>query len=396
MWTEMQYSEYKPENCLNDTSIKRGQEADSMFEGFGEILTDEQRAFLEINVKKSRQDCFFEKNVRLRNKFSRNPTDEIELLDRNLDEWVYVDMENAGAGNRSKQCECGKKVQYLYIVKNVYKETMRQFGSECFKKFMGIDPQNYQKLSEKSIEFIAEVREIVSKLKAGEFAKQKFLLDFESLPTLSKSQLELCLPLSSKQLKRALTEVGLNDEYPTRKMNKRQLDKLNQMESDVRKSVIAILIDGSFIESLDELLDTPLEKIKDREIKLKSTQSLDRVVHSKKNERTGWHPPSYMMQSIYNIKENKSEEEDKNTELIRKAGKKLGERGNEKLMGFWRSSLSTPQRIELATSIINEDPVIDVRAIGNFFKLSPTIQNQIMFGLPLTAEQMKQVQLKSL
>lgn len=240
-----------------------------------------------------------------------------------------------------------------------------KLGSECIKKYTGIDGSLAKKVLLEGKKINALLDEILEKMDSSEHRVQKILLNEEKLPEKLKKQLALGLPLGEKQLKQALKEQPKwrrEAKEVLENLSDQQLDYLGDLNEGDRYSVIVTLKSGERLFNL--------ESLKDLDLSLVAHQSPDKlkVVHGEVT------PPK-----VDPVKATRSIIQD---EAIGVIGNKLSKEQRQ----FWRSKLSFNQRKEIAVHMLNDMYSLDQEAI-DLSLLKPRLREQIRLGFALTKKQ---------
>lgn len=85
-----------------------------------EIITKEQRDFIENNLKRGYKTLFarFMQSEKIS---VIKMTDDIALeeIERQAEDWQIIDRFDYGLGNRLGKCACGKTLRYEFVVEHV-------------------------------------------------------------------------------------------------------------------------------------------------------------------------------------------------------------------------------------------------------------------------------------
>lgn len=333
-------------------------------------LTDKQRDFLEKNIKKSAGDLWEEELVRLRG-IDIGEEITLENIENSINQWILVETKDGGEGLRPYKCLCGHLIRYQFIVKHRTLDITHKLGSECIKKYTGIDSKLAKKVLVEKKDINNQVEEIIRKIDTYDIKKQLFLLDYEKLPAIRRKQLELGIPLTDRQLNKVfkLLDKSIKDKKHISKdtydmltkLKEDQLAFINSMSMEERQQLIVVLKDGKKVYSLEEL-----KKLTASEIALREKEI---VVSSdfKGNQADS---------------KNKSEQ----MKLIKEALKLLDEDQKQ----FWGTRMSLNQRIETARYIIDRMNIVKPYEIRGK-QLDSKLRQQIYLGLPLTQKQMETI-----
>lgn len=335
-------------------------------------LSDEQMNFIKKNIKKSAKDIWEEELIKLR---GFNIQDEITLedIEKSISQWVLVETKDGGEGLRPYKCLCGRSIRYQFIVKHRTLDVTHKLGSECIKKYTGIDGKIAKKVLVEKREINSQVDEIIHKFNTYEIEKQLFLLDYEYLPHVKRRQIELGLPLTDSQLKKVfkLLDQSLMHNKQTSKgtyeilsnLQEKQLTFINGMSFEERQQLIVTLKDGRKVYTLDDL-----KKLATSEIALREKETI--IPHVSKEKET------------VQIK-SKSDK----VKLIEKALKYL----NNEQRQFWGTRMSLNQRIETAKYIIDRTNIVKPHRVKGM-QIDNKLRQQIYLGIPLTEKQMKRIE----
>lgn len=99
-----------------------------------QTLPDEQQHFLATFLKRGKKTAFA--NIMAKEKAGHSTNSE-EIAEQ----WEFVDYIDAGPDWNARStlyCECGRKLRYQYIVKNLKTEEIKKFGIDHFEEHTGI------------------------------------------------------------------------------------------------------------------------------------------------------------------------------------------------------------------------------------------------------------------
>ncbi|QUI23068.1 hypothetical protein HZI73_12560 [Vallitalea pronyensis] len=332
-------------------------------------LNKEQRAFLNTHIKRSPKDMWQEELIRLR---GIELKDEITLddIEATINQWVLVETKDGGPGLRPYTCLCGRSIRYQFIVKHRQKDITYKLGSECIKKYTGIDGRVAKKVLIEQKSMNSEMDEILSKKQEGIINAQQYLLDYEALPQLSREQLQLGLPLTDKQLDKAFKAIEKDNHTKhaskaayakLRELKEQELAFINQLSPEDRRTLIIRLKDGSNVYTLDALKDIVVSQIATRQGDIPED-----------NVRTTSKPSS-----------------GKGNQALNKVKQALNLLSEEQRQ-FWGTRMSLQQRIETAPYILEKSHIIEPnKIIGK--PIPSKLKQQIHLRLPLTNKQMASI-----
>lgn len=163
-------------------------------------LAENQRKYLLETLKRGKRTVF--SNELLKGKGTYSGSDQ--ELEREIQQWEFIDLLDGGQGNRPYRCECGMSLRYQYIVKNLETGELKKLGKNHFEFHTGI-PSSIVKDIIKGFERIDyELDEILYKIEYGwddsSLTKAK---EYKiNIPEDIQEHLHLKLPLLDKQLHR--------------------------------------------------------------------------------------------------------------------------------------------------------------------------------------------------
>jgi hypothetical protein len=163
-------------------------------------FTEDQRKYLVEKLTRGKRTVFSNELAKGKGHYIGSDQElESEIL-----EWEFVDLLDAGEGNRSYKCECGMSLRYQYIVKNLKTGEIKRFGRNHFEFHTGI-PANIVRDIIKGFEKIDyELDEILYKVQNdwdSSVVTQAFQYKID-MPTDIKEHHKLELPLLDKQINR--------------------------------------------------------------------------------------------------------------------------------------------------------------------------------------------------
>lgn len=357
-------------------------------------LTQLQWDFLEQHIKAKKHDYYRTNKVKLKGKFLEADGD-MTSADVLIDAWVVEEVLHGELGERPYQCQCGRRVRHLYVVKHRSKEVTLKLGSTCYKDYIGIGAETFVQVSTYHQTLVAEREEIIERHDIGDLELMKFLLDYEALKTLYRQQLLLGLPLSYAQESKAYKDLGIEDEdslvtvkESIRQLNKRQLGRLNALTPQGRMTLVGRLRDGRILGVLDEVLQAAPELFADRGIPQEfAPNRLERRL-IKRFEAEGvngdWRQDPLFVEDIDKLLSLVKSEVIEPQVLVKIGMSLLTQRQRE----YWGGHTSFRQKVELTEHLLKETNRVEVRAD---MSIPIKFRQQVDCGLPLTNRQMTQL-----
>jgi hypothetical protein len=228
-------------------------------------LNIEQQEFINQYIKQSKKSKWLEILAQKKG-IVINLEDEAENVDEKIDDWILQEVLDSGYGNLFYQCECGRTLRYQYIVRHTSKNKVYKLGETCFEHYTGLSPSIIQDIK-KGLHTINEERdEILLRLKNGEAADIEEYNDIE-IPELYLKQLELGLPLSTKQeayLARKENEQWRKVQEAKQEKMRRERERkikefLQSLEEEQRKYVTSL--DKNYIDELCQMKSFDKENV---------------------------------------------------------------------------------------------------------------------------------------
>lgn len=165
-----------------------------------EELTEEQRVYLLERLKRGKRTLFSNELVKSKGTYSGSEQE----LDREINDWEFIELLDGGLGNRPFRCECGMPLRYQYIVKNTETGEIKKFGKDHFEFHTGIPASVVKEIIKGFTQIDFELDEILYKLMNG--WDQKVLSEAKAmdidLPEEVQDLLDLDLPLLDRQINR--------------------------------------------------------------------------------------------------------------------------------------------------------------------------------------------------
>ncbi|WP_051348493.1 hypothetical protein [Peribacillus kribbensis] len=163
-----------------------------------ETLEAPQKEYLLQKLKRGKQTLFSNELARGKGTYTGSDSE----LEKEIEEWEFIELRDAGPGSRPYRCECGMALRFQYIVRNSKTKEIKKFGRNHFEFHTGI-PSSIVKDIIKGFERLDyELDELLHKLLYGWDHKYVELVKQEKieLPSDIAEQLKLSLPLLNKQL----------------------------------------------------------------------------------------------------------------------------------------------------------------------------------------------------
>lgn len=198
-------------------------------------LTKDQRLYLIEKLKRGKRTVFSNELAKGKGTYLGSDQD----LEREIEQWEFIDLLDGGEGNRPYRCECGMSLRYQYIVKNTRTGEIKKFGKNHFEFHTGI-PAAIVKDIIKGFELIDyELDEILYKLENGwDRSIIKKIIDYKiEIPVEIYEQLQLRLPLLDKQMKRLSKLIREKEEELHKQEYQKELERLKAEQSKRDRSV---------------------------------------------------------------------------------------------------------------------------------------------------------------
>ncbi len=357
------------------------------------MLTKLQESFLDNYIKQSRYDQLTSERVKLKGKFLKDP-DDLKDVDACIEEWSLVDVLDAGEGQRGYRCQCGKAIRHQYILEHKTKEITLKLGSTCYQKYVGIDVHQVERVIKSKEVIIAEREEIMDRFVTGFIDTQLFLLDYDNLSELHREQLQLGLPLSSKQEAKAYRDLNIEDEDKLvsrgkiiRSLSADQLNQLNNLTKEARQTIVARLVDGRILGVIDEVLAAAPDLFKDRYmVSNKAEHKLKDSLVTSLSQSKGSVDDKIMknfnqIQRLIRLVDTGLEDE---VVLVEVARAML----SEQQRNFWAGHTSKKDKLQLARKILTGANYIELEHIDDISLIPKHIWQHIKWQLPLTDQMM--------
>ncbi|MDR0136712.1 DUF3895 domain-containing protein [Metabacillus idriensis] len=165
-----------------------------------EELTEEQRVYLLERLKRGKRTLFSNELVKSKGTYIGSEQE----LDREINDWEFIELLDGGLGNRPFRCECGMPLRYQYIVKNTETGEIKKFGKDHFEFHTGIPASVVKEIIKGFTQIDFELDEILYKVMNG--WDQKVLSEAKTmgidLPEEVQDLLDLDLPLLDRHINR--------------------------------------------------------------------------------------------------------------------------------------------------------------------------------------------------
>ncbi|TDL80443.1 DUF3895 domain-containing protein [Peribacillus frigoritolerans] len=165
-----------------------------------EELTEEQRVYLLERLKRGKRTLFSNELVKSKGTYSGSEQE----LDREINDWEFIELLDGGLGNRPFRCECGMPLRYQYIVKNTETGEIKKFGKDHFEFHTGIPASVVKEIIKGFTQIDFELDEILYKVMNG--WDQKVLKEAKAMGLDHAEEvqdlLDLDLPLLDRQINR--------------------------------------------------------------------------------------------------------------------------------------------------------------------------------------------------
>lgn len=165
-----------------------------------EDLTEDQRSYLLERLKRGKRTLFSNELARSKGTYSGSDQE----LDREINDWEFIELLDGGLGNRPFRCECGMPLRYQYIVKNTETGEIKKFGKDHFEFHTGIPASVVKDIIKGFTQIDFELDEMLYKVMNG--WDRKVLTEAKAvnieLPEEIQELIKLDLPLLNRQINR--------------------------------------------------------------------------------------------------------------------------------------------------------------------------------------------------
>ncbi|MBP1991822.1 hypothetical protein [Paenibacillus eucommiae] len=164
-----------------------------------QLLTDEQRKYLENYMKQSKKSKWLE-NLAKKKGYVLQKDLSIEDAWNTLNDWELEDVLDGGYGLRPYKCECGMPLRFCYIVRHRAENKMYRLGETCLENYTMLSSDLIQDITKGFHKIDLERDDILIKY-AQEWT---YPTDYEGLvlPEPFQKQVHIGLPLSKAQMKK--------------------------------------------------------------------------------------------------------------------------------------------------------------------------------------------------
>ncbi|MFF5996546.1 hypothetical protein AAGS61_17685 [Lysinibacillus sp. KU-BSD001] len=200
-----------------------------------ELLTEQQREFIEENLKVGRKTLFM-RFMQSEKVSVIKMTDDITLeeIEKQSQDWKIVDYRDYGLGNRAGKCACGKTLRYEFIVEHAITKKRIHYGKDHLADFLNIDVSDIDAIINGLHEVNYEADELLLKIQNNEYGYEiiELLSNEVVIPTDVQVHLDHNVPLLDRQIKRLLKmlEVQYLEEQ-----RRTQFEKFKQIMENVKK-----------------------------------------------------------------------------------------------------------------------------------------------------------------
>jgi hypothetical protein len=189
-------------------------------------LTEDQRSFLLDQMKRGKRTLFSNELARSKGTYRGSEQE----LDREIQEWEFIELLDGGLGNRPYRCECGMPLRYQYIVKNTETGEIKKFGKDHFEFHTGIPASVVKDIIKGFTQIDFELDEILYKVVHGwDSVILTMAKEFEiNLPQEIQDHIILKLPLLDRQISRLSRMVYKEKEELNKKRHLQQLEEMRR------------------------------------------------------------------------------------------------------------------------------------------------------------------------
>lgn len=169
-------------------------------------LSESQNKFLNDFLKRGKKTGFA--NELAKSKANSDSKEDIAA------EWELVDYLDAGSSwmvDSQLYCECGRKLRYQYIIRNLKTESIKKFGETHFEEHTGIPPQLANKILKGFEKIDYELDEILLKIRNNWTLSVAGLDDIPksiAIPLDIQAHLDVNIPLLERQVNRLRGEIS--------------------------------------------------------------------------------------------------------------------------------------------------------------------------------------------
>ncbi len=234
------------------------------------LVTQEQREFLENNVKRGRTTIFAQFMTSEKVQAIRK-TDEVDLSDEEKDVvgWKIVNYHDYG--NLDGKCACNRPIRYAFTVQHTITKKRITYSKFHLAEFLSLKISDIDEVMNHIWNIDYELDELLIKIRDKDYGYEIFdvLKGKTEIPKNIQEHVDHGIPLLDRQLKRLVREVEKIQEEEARKRQRKQHENLKEAEK----------------EQMAEFLAQEELRHEQREAFQKAQELLEEKFHLKQKER---------------------------------------------------------------------------------------------------------------
>lgn len=238
-----------------------------------ELLTDDQRRFLEEYLQQSKKSKWLEKLAHKKGIVLQKDM-SIDEIWKKLNDWELKEILDGGYGKRPYKCECGMSLRFCFIVHHRIENRTYHLGETCLGNYTMLSTDLIKDITTGFHKIDLERDDILKKIEDGWKYPDEYS-DLE-LPELFQRQIDEGLPLSNIQLdkieqlfKEELNRIRREKELKRMAKYRAQRDSVPQYRSAAPLKAVSELI--TYDQLLEKNLDY-LKKIREHESRINNPQ----------------------------------------------------------------------------------------------------------------------------
>ncbi|MFB9277980.1 hypothetical protein [Cohnella cellulosilytica] len=254
------------------------------------LLDDRKRTFLEDYVKQSKKSRWLEQLARKKGIVLQDNMSTTDIWSK-INDWELKEILDGGYGERPYRCECGMPLRFCYVVHHRQENKTYRLGETCLTNYTMLSPDLIKDITNGFHTIDLERDNILLKFERGWAMPEHY--DILPLPEFITQQIEVGLPLSTKQLDKI--EQQFKQELQRRRREQEMARLARIREQRFKVASMPRHASGSPIESPEKItyeivlsrhLDQ-LKQIRENEVKLNSPQM-----------QTKWHNIQQMIKDL--------------------------------------------------------------------------------------------------
>lgn len=227
-----------------------------------QLLNEEQKDFLNQYCVQNKKSKWLETLANKKGIVIDNDMD-LETIEQQIDDWILLDIQDGGFGNKPYKCECGAALRFQYIVHHKTENRTYKLGETCFGNYTKLSPEILKDIKNGLYKIDLERDEILLKFYRKDILPSTHYDQIKGIPENIIKQIKVGLPLTDNQLTKAtiiknnfLLEKKNTDIF--NQLNLKQKEFFRKLSKEHQTETLKKIQNDDFFEGYD-IEDIPFD-----------------------------------------------------------------------------------------------------------------------------------------